>query len=278
VVINSIPQKREKTMTKIPPPLKRFGQNFLINTFFSEKIVQSLAISVQDTIIEIGPGKGALSQLIIAQNPQKFIAIEIDRKLSALLKEQYGSQMEIINDDFLKVDITKYGTAIKIIGNIPYNITTPIIFSLIEQRQWVSEAVIMMQKEVAQRITATTKENKAYGIPSILCQTYADIDYLFEVKRNNFSPAPKVDSAVVKFTFKKKIHDIKNEELFKKIVRTTFNYRRKTLRNTLGRIFDKTVVYSLDKFDLSKRPENLSIDEFKQLANTLHYKLRNNND
>jgi 16S rRNA (adenine1518-N6/adenine1519-N6)-dimethyltransferase len=260
-------------MTKVPPPLKRFGQNFLISEHYSEKIVQALSITADDTVIEIGPGKGALTRLIIARQPKHFIAVEIDRKLSALLKEQYGAQMQLINEDFLKIDLNNFSAPLKVIGNIPYNITTPIIFSLIERREQVDEAVIMMQKEVAKRLTASVKENKEYGIPSVLCQTYSDIEYLFDVKRGNFSPVPKVDSAVVKFVFKKEIAGLENEDIFKKIVRATFNYRRKTLRNTLSRIFDKTVVYSLNEFDLSKRPENLSIEEFKRLANTLHHRI-----
>jgi 16S rRNA (adenine1518-N6/adenine1519-N6)-dimethyltransferase len=186
--------------------------------------------------------------------------------------------MEVIRDDFLKVNLSDYGNDIKLLGNIPYNITTPIIFSLIEQRQFVKEAVIMMQKEVARRITAVPKNNKEYGILSILCQNYADIESLFDVKRANFSPIPKVDSAIIKFTFKKDIDDLDDEILFRKIVRTTFNYRRKTLKNSLCRIFDKSVVYSLNEFDLTKRPENLSLQDFKLLTNVLNRKLRDRDD
>lgn len=261
-----------------PRPLKRFGQNFLINPHISEKIVQSLDISPQDTILEIGPGRGALSKLIINKKPQRYIAVEIDKKLSSMLNEQFPDQMEIICDDFLNVNLADFGNDIKVLGNIPYNITTPIIFSLIEQRQFVSEAIIMMQKEVARRIVAVPKNNKEYGILSILCQNYADIEFLFEVKSGNFTPVPKVDSAIIKFTFKKNITDLENEALFKKIVRATFNYRRKTLKNSLCRIFDKSVVYSLNEFDLTKRPENLSLDDFKYLANILNRKLRNSDD
>ncbi len=265
-------------MTTNPRPLKRFGQNFLINPHISEKIVQALSIIPQDTVLEIGPGRGALSKLIIDKNPTRFIAVEIDRKLAANLSEQYPDLMEVTNDDFLNIDLSQYKTELKIAGNIPYNITTPIIFTMIDQRAWIKEAVIMMQKEVARRMVAGTSDNKEYGILSVLCQTYARIEYLFEVKRGNFSPVPKVDSAVIKFIFKKNISALKDEELFKKIVRSTFNYRRKTLKNSLGRIFDKTVVYSLNEFDLTKRPENLSPEQFIQLANTLYDKQRNKHD
>jgi 16S rRNA (adenine1518-N6/adenine1519-N6)-dimethyltransferase len=265
-------------MTTNPRPLKRFGQNFLINPHISEKIAQALSITPQDTILEIGPGRGALSKLIIEKRPARFIAVEIDRMLAANLSKQYPELMEIINDDFLNIDLSLYTEELKIVGNIPYNITTPIIFKMIDQREGIKEAVIMMQKEVARRIVAETTENKEYGILSVLCQTYARIEYLFEVKRGNFSPVPQVDSAVLKFIFKKDISGLKDEELFRKIVRSTFNYRRKTLKNSLGRIFDKTVVYSINEFDLTKRPENLSPEQFIQLTNTLYEKLRNRHD
>ncbi len=258
--------------------LKRFGQNFLINPYISERIVRALTIESQDFILEIGPGKGALSALIVNKKPARFIAVEIDRLLAANLQKQYAEKMEIINDDFLNIELNRYGQCLKIVGNIPYNITTPIIFKMIEERQVVKEALIMMQKEVARRLSADISENKEYGILSVLCQTYAHIDYLFDVKRGNFLPTPKVDSAVVKFVFKNTLDGLKDENLFKKIVRATFNYRRKTLKNSLGRIFDKTIVYSIDEFDLTERPENLTPQQFIQLSNTIYDKLRNLHD
>ena len=265
-------------MTTNPRPLKRFGQNFLINPHISGKIVEALSIGTRDTVLEIGPGRGALSALIIEKKPAGFIAVEIDRMLADNLKEQFSGNIKIINDDILNIDLSKLAPELKIVGNIPYNITTPIIFNMIDQREGIKEAVIMMQKEVARRIAADSSENKAYGILSVLCQTYASVDYLFDVKRGNFSPVPKVDSSVVKFIFKKKIDGLKDEALFKKIVRTTFNYCRKTLKNSLGRIFDKSVVYSLNEFDLTQRPEELTPRQFINLSNTLYDKLRITHD
>ncbi|RLD14531.1 ribosomal RNA small subunit methyltransferase A [candidate division KSB1 bacterium] len=250
-------------------PLKKFSQNFLTNPFYQQKIVQSLKISSQDTIVEIGPGQGALTQHVVSAQPKRIIAVEIDKRWVNLLKEKFGTSIEIIQQDILKVDLENLAAEsrrIKVIGNLPYHITSPILFRLIEAHRTIDCAILMMQKEVAKRICAKPN-NKDYGILSVITQTYAQAEYLFEIKRGNFFPAPNVDSAVVALHFFSKIPDLEDADLFRKIVRGTFNFRRKTLKNSLSRIFDKAFVNSLDDTILSKRPEQLTVEDFKQLSN-----------
>jgi len=270
---NKFPQ-RHPTMER---PLKRFSQNFLTNPYYQNKIVEAMQIKPGDFLLEIGPGRGALCPEIIKARPEKYLAVEIDRSLTALLKKQFEENIQIIEGDFLELDLgplfLNEQNDIKIIGNIPYNITSPIIFKLLDYYNKIQSVVLMAQKEVARRITAEPG-NKDYGILSVLCQTYSLAEYLFEVKRGNFFPAPNVDSAVFRLNFFSNIESINNEALFRRIVRHTFNYRRKMLRNSLGRIFSKTIVYSLDSVNLESRPENLTIQDFKNLANEIDKKIQ----
>lgn len=253
-------------------PLKRFSQNFLTNPQIQKKIVDALNIQSTDPVIEIGPGKGALTQLIIQKNPSAFFAVEIDSRWADFLEIEFPDKVEIIRQDFLSIDLTDFVSSpsqkLKIIGNLPYHITSPILFQLIDQFTLIDSAVLMVQKEVAKRIVAKPC-TKDYGIPSVLCQTYAEVEYLFEVKPGNFFPAPTVDSAVFRLNFYNKIEDVRNIGLFRKIVRSTFNTRRKMLRNSLSRNFDKSAVYSLTSVDLNRRPEELTVQDFKHVANEL---------
>jgi len=253
-------------------PYKKFGQNFLTQPDIAKNIVQSLDIKISDTVLEIGPGPGALCELIIKQNPEHYYAVEIDKRLVQHLNEKFAGQIDVKEEDFLQWDISSVFTKdskIKVIGNIPYNITSPILFKLADHFQNIESAVLMLQKEVARRIVSEPN-SKEYGILSVLLQTFAKIEYLFEVGRKNFNPVPKVDSAVIKFSFYEHISDVENIDLYRKLVRGTFNYRRKMLRNSLSRIFDQTIVSSIDFIDLSRRPEELSIAEFKQLSNNIN--------
>jgi len=261
-------------------PLKKFGQNFLTQPTIAFNIVKALSINNKDLVIEIGPGPGVLCETIISLKPQKYYAIEIDRRWAEDLSAKYADQISILNADFLEMDLQPFfgeNKNVKVIGNIPYNITSPILFKLLDHFSELDSAVVMMQKEVAKRITSNSG-TKEYGILSILMQTFADVEYLFDVGRKNFKPEPKVDSAVVKFNFFDNVEGIENLELFRKTVRGTFNYRRKMLRNSLGRIFDQTIVSSLDDYDLTRRPEQLTIDGFKQLSNTINQLVINTSD
>jgi 16S rRNA (adenine1518-N6/adenine1519-N6)-dimethyltransferase len=253
-------------------PLKKFGQNFLTQPAIAEKIVSALQISGNDHIIEIGPGKGILSSSIIGKQPALFSAIEIDKNLARELTEKYEGKLKIIEQDFLNIDLSTITTPtlpVKVIGNIPYNITSPILFKLVDFYKRIDCSVLMIQKEVARRIVASPG-TKDYGILAVLLQTYCTAEYLFDVSNKNFSPVPKVDSAVIKLHFFDEISGINNLDLFKIVVRGSFNYRRKMIRNSLIRIFNQSIVTSLDEFDLTKRPEQLSIDDFKKLANTIN--------
>lgn len=257
-------------MSESGRPLKRFSQNFLINPQIQKNIVQALQILPGDRIIEIGPGKGALTQHIIQEKPGTFFAVEIDSRWADFLETEFSGKVEIIRDDFLSINLANFrsGPKLKIIGNLPYHITSPILFQLIDHFTLFDSAVLMVQKEVAKRIVAKPS-SKEYGIPSVLCQTYADVEYLFEVKSGNFFPVPGVDSAVFRLQFFDTIEGLNNISLFRKIVRSTFNTRRKMLRNSLSRTFDKSAVYSLSSVDLNRRPEELTAQDFKHVANEL---------
>lgn len=255
-------------------PLKKFSQNFLTNPFYQRKIIESLHIAPTDIILEIGPGQGALTGHLVAAHPRRIIAVEIDKRWVNLLKEKFGDSIEIIQQDILKTELhtlTDANQQIKVVGNLPYHITSPILFHLIDSYRLIERAVLMMQKEVAQRLSAKPN-SKDYGILSVICQTYAQVEYLFGIKRGNFFPAPNVDSAVVALNFFEEIPNLADPVLFRKIVRNTFNFRRKTLKNSLSRIFDKAFVNSLDEKTLAKRPEQLTVEEFKQLCH--HFKIR----
>lgn len=253
-------------------PLKRFGQNFLTNPHYQNKIVSSLNIQKTDCVLEIGPGKGELSQYIIASEPQKYWAVEIDRRWAEALRNKFAGKVNIIEEDFLKMNLDEIfeqaGEHLKIIGNIPYNITSPILFKLIESYKNIECVVLMTQKEVARRIAAAPG-NKDYGILSVLTQVHGDVEFLFTIKSGNFFPIPAVDSAVFHVKFFRQISGIANEELFRRIVRQVFNYRRKMLRNSLSGMFDKSIVNSVNSTLLEKRPEALSVEDFKRLSNEL---------
>ena len=268
-------------MSTMNSPKKRFSQNFLQNPYYQKKIVESLDISPDDIVIEIGPGRGALTEHIVNSQPNKYYAIEIDTNLADELTDRFSHNLQIIRQDFLEFDYSSIpevnNHTLKIIGNLPYHITSPILFKLIDNYNKINCAVIMIQKEVAIRLAAN-HGNKDYGILSVISQAYSGVHYLFEVKRGNFYPAPDVDSAVIKLDFFTKPQNIDNEELFRKIVRQTFNYRRKMLRNSLYRIFDKSIVYSLSSDYLDRRPEQLAVDDFKVLSNSINQFLRQSHD
>ncbi len=253
-------------------PLKKFGQNFLTQPAIARKIVNALQISDEDHIIEIGPGKGILTDLIIEKYPSTFTAIEIDRNLAKELAEKYSDRLTIIEKDFLSINLSELFSSkkrIKVIGNIPYKITSPILFKLLDHYSEIDCVVLMMQKEVAKRIVAKTR-TKDYGILSVTLQTFSDVEYLFDVGNINFYPVPKVDSAIIKLNFIQSVEGIDNLGLHRKIIRGVFNYRRKMIRNSLTRIFDQSIVTSLNNFDLTRRPEQLSVDDFKELANSIN--------
>lgn len=252
-------------------PKKSLGQNFLQDSNVAQKIVRLFNPQQGDTIVEIGPGKGALTALLLDRVPH-ITVIEIDNELVPHLKERFGEKITVIHEDVLNVSwsaIVQGGGKIRVIGNIPYYITTPILFHIVDARDYISDFVVMMQTEVAQRITAKPR-TKEYGILSIFLQYYCTPRNLFAVSKNSFFPVPSVSSTVLQLDFTAKaFRQTKNDQLFRKIVRATFGLRRKTLRNGLKHLgvppseFDRLTVI------LDQRPEELSVSDFITLADEL---------
>lgn len=229
---------------------KNFGQNFLIDSNILDNIITAAKITQEDFVLEIGPGIGSLTQYL-AENASKVVAVEIDTNLIPILKETVGSydNLEIINEDILKLDINDLvakknnGKPIKVVANLPYYITTPIIMNLLEKKVNVESITVMVQREVADRMQASTG-TKDYGALSIAVQFYSDAKTDFIVPPNCFMPRPNVDSAVITLNLlqKQKVETINQDFMFH-IVKCAFGQRRKTLMNTL---------YNLGKLNLSK--------------------------
>lgn len=249
-----------------PKPLKQFGQNYLTDRNITRKIVSAFDPKADDCIVEIGPGRGILTSELLGVVP-KISAVEIDFRVIEELKSQFPSA-DFINADFLKIDLTqlaKEGKPLRIIGNIPYNITSPIVFKLIESRHIVSDAVLMVQFEVARRFAAGIG-TKDYGIMSVLLDYFTDTKLLFKVSPNVFYPKPKVDSAVVQIRFGKKVEEGIPDRLFIDVVKAAFGNRRKTLKNSLGNSKFKEIDFENSGIDLKKRAENLSTSDFVILS------------
>jgi len=244
------------------PFRKKWGQNFLTDNNLLDKIARTINPKSIDSFIEIGPGEGALTERIIPYVDQ-MAAIEIDPLLVNSLKENpLLRSLVLLHGDILLEEIKniQIKNPVRVIGNIPYNITTPIIFWLIEQLDFWDDAFIMMQKEVAKRLAA--KHNtKAYGRLTVVTSAYLDFEYCFTIKPDVFVPKPKVDSAIVRFTKKRKplVEDEKYVK-FNKLVSAAFSQRRKMLRNTLrGWSISEEVK---NKIGFDRRPESLTVDEF----------------
>lgn len=267
---------------------KSLGQNFLINESILDEIVESANISDDDVVLEIGTGIGTLTSKL-CERAKKVIAVEIDKNLLPILQETLSDfdNITIINKDILKIDINEELTnlginqKIKVVANLPYYITTPIIMKILEEKVNVDCMVLMLQKEVANRINATTS-TKDYGSLSIAVQYYCDTDIVCKVPKNSFIPEPNVDSLVIKLSVneKRKV-DIEDEDLFFKIVRGSFSKRRKTILNSLAgyeNLVDKEKIEKiLEKADIDtkRRGETLSIYEFETLTKAYKEYLQN---
>jgi 16S rRNA (adenine1518-N6/adenine1519-N6)-dimethyltransferase len=250
-------------------PKKSLGQHFLTDENIAGKIVSSLGESDDyNNILEIGPGMGMLTKYLYKREKQQIYIIEKDRQAHEhLLKTFPENKDRIILADFLDFDLNDlFQFKFAVIGNFPYNISSQILFRILEFRNRIPIVVGMFQKEVAERIAAPP-DNKTYGILSVLAQAYYDIEYLFTVNETVFFPKPKVKSAVIRLKRNKNTFLDCNEDLFFDIVKATFNYRRKMLRNTL-KPFRKPGD-NIDEAILSKRPENLSVSDFISLTKKL---------
>ncbi len=251
-------------MTKVKAK-KHLGQHFLTNKNIARKIAHTLQLNSYDTILEIGPGMGILTEFLLQIPDKTLYTVEIDKESVAYLKKHYPQLKDhIIETDFLKLDLKKFfnGKQIGITGNFPYNISSQILFKVLDNKEIIPEFSGMFQKEVAERITAR-HGNKTYGILSVVAQTYYQTEHLFNVNETVFNPPPKVKSSVIRLVRKENFPAIPYG-FFKKLVKTAFNQRRKTLRNSLKSYNLSDNLKQARIF--AKRPEQLSPEEFVELA------------
>jgi len=244
---------------------KHLGQHFLKDEEIAKKIADTLTEKNYENVLEIGPGMGVLTKYLL-QKKFKTSVIEIDKESVAYLKAHYlNLSNNIISKDFLKINLSEYfgENQVAIIGNFPYNISTQIVFKTLENKHQIPEFSGMFQKEVAQRI-ASKPGSKVYGILSVLAQAFYTVEYLFTVPPNVFNPPPKVDSGVIRLIRKENYTLAVNEKLFYKVVKTGFNQRRKTLRNSL-KSFNLSDKLKQDTI-FAQRPEQLSVTEFIELT------------
>lgn len=244
---------------------KSLGQHFLRDLNIAKKIVDSLDCEQTNKVLEIGPGMGVLTQYLLPNKNFETYVVEIDTESVAYLKENYPELEErIIGEDFLRFDLSNlFNEPFSVIGNFPYNISSQIFFRILDYKDQIPEVVCMIQKEVAERMSA--KPNcKAFGILSVLMQAFYDIEYLFTVGEKVFDPPPRVKSAVIRMRRNTTAKLDCNEQLFIRIVKAGFNQRRKTLRNSLKSLLgDK----KLEDNIMGQRPEQLSVSEFVELTN-----------
>lgn len=262
---------------------KKFGQNFLIDTHVLEKIIHSAGVTKEDCVLEIGPGIGTMTQYL-AEHARQVVAVEIDRNLIPILSETLAGyeNVEIINEDILKVDIKQLAEQyndsrpIKVVANLPYYITTPIIMGLFESDVPIDNITVMVQKEVADRMKEGPG-SKDYGALSLAVQYYAQPEIVANVPPNCFIPRPNVGSAVIRLTRHKEMPvQVKNPELMFQLIRASFNQRRKTLQNGLNNSPDlpyskEQVAAAIEKMELSPsvRGEALSLEQFAELSDLL---------
>ncbi|HTK19165.1 MAG TPA: 16S rRNA (adenine(1518)-N(6)/adenine(1519)-N(6))-dimethyltransferase RsmA [Mucilaginibacter sp.] len=248
---------------------KHLGQHFLTDKNIAAKIVGSLQLAVgYNEVLEVGPGMGILSDFLLQRTDLQTYLIDIDTESYEFLQKKYPQLGErLINDDFLEMDFGKvFQKPFGIIGNFPYNISSQILFKVLDNRQQVVEVVGMFQKEVAERCTAKAG-SKEYGILSVFLQAYYKVEYLFTVKAGVFNPPPKVLSAVIRLTRNNAEKLDCDEKLFWQVVKAGFNQRRKTLRNALSSLINKEKMTDEPMLDL--RAERLTVQDFVNLTNKI---------
>lgn len=253
---------------------KSLGQNFLINEQIIDDIVNVSNVTADDVIIEIGPGLGSLTAKL-ADNAKKVIAIELDENMINILGERFSfyKNVEIIHADVLKVDLNKLIDGeenVKVVANLPYYITTPIVMKLLEEKLKINSITVMVQKEVGERFCATPG-GKEYGAITVSINYYTSPKIVLDVPKENFNPVPEVDSCVVKLDLKNEHIELKDEKLFFRLIKTTFSQRRKNIGNSLTGvgISKQEVKKMLEELnlDVNLRAENLSIDQYAKIAN-----------
>lgn len=262
-------QKLKKTM-KLVKPKKNLGQHFLVDLDIARRIADTVDACPDTPVLEIGPGMGVLTQYLVTK-PREVKAVEIDRESVAYLNEHFPQLQEnIIGQDFLRMDLSEVfgGRQFVLTGNYPYDISSQIFFKMLDNRELIPCCTGMIQREVALRM-ASQPGTKAYGILSVLMQAWYDVEYLFTVDETVFTPPPKVKSAVIRMTRNGVEHLGCDEVLFKRVVKTVFNQRRKMLRVSLKQLLggrdDLSDFFAHDM--MTRRPEQLSIQEFVELTN-----------
>jgi len=241
---------------------KSLGQHFLKDEGVCQRIVEELQKHPFSNLVEVGPGGGAVTKYLIALPNIQLKAVEVDDEKVAYLQKTYPELKDkIIHQSILEIP-PPFEEPFTVVGNFPYNISTEIVFKIIDWRQSVEAMVGMFQKEVALRLAAK-EGSKVYGVTSILTQAFYDVEYLFEVSEESFNPPPKVKSAVIRLLPRKEVLEVKSEAQFKNLVKTAFQQRRKMLRNACKGLFDAA---TLEKDIFSKRPEQLSLYDFAGLT------------
>ncbi len=260
---------------------KFLGQHFLTDLSVARKIAEQAyphplpegkGVDSRVRVIEVGPGMGVLTQFLLQNKDIRLTAIELDRESVAYLREWYP-ELDLVEGDFLKIDLNTIVPEgeFNVIGNYPYNISSQIFFKVLDYKDRIPVCSGMIQKEVAERL-ASKPGKKAYGILSVLLQAYYDIEYLFTVDEHVFNPPPKVKSAVIRMTRNKRRRLDCDEALFKTVVKTAFNQRRKQMRNSLKGLVDERIKGLEDErlsYFLTRRPEQLSVEEFIELTNLI---------
>lgn len=263
---------------KLVKPKKNLGQHFLTDLSIAKRIADTVDACPEIPILEIGPGMGVLTQYLV-EKPRVVKAVEIDAESVAYLYERFPKLHEnILGEDFLQMDLTQIfdGKQFVLTGNYPYDISSQIFFKMLDYKDLIPCCTGMIQREVALRMAAAPG-SKAYGILSVLIQAWYDVEYLFTVDENVFNPPPKVKSAVIRMT-RNDVTDIGcDEQLFKRVVKTVFNQRRKMLRVSLRQIFNngKPTDGFYEQDIMTKRPEQLSIPQFVKLTNMVEEQLAN---
>ena len=237
----------------------RFGQNFLTDQKIIDQIIAAIAPKQDDNLLEIGPGQGAMT-LPLLDRVEQLNVIEIDRDLIEILQSYNKPNLVIHQGDALNFDLDLFNPPIRVVGNLPYNISSPILFHLLAHRDKIIDMTFMLQKEVVERMSAT-HGSKIYGRLSVMMQAFFDVEYIFTVSPESFDPAPKVDSAIV-YLMPLKNCKVDNIQLFEQVVKAAFAHRRKTLKNCLKSLLTQEQT----SIDLSQRAEMLNIDAFITLT------------
>ena len=259
----------------LPRPRKRFGQHFLADQNIAERIVALVQPLPGDLVLEIGPGRGVLTQRLVARGG-RLVAVEIDRDLVAYLRQRLASpDFRLIEGDILDLDLAQLlreegRERLLVVGNLPYNITAPLLFGMLEQADHIRSAVLMVQQEVARRLAARPG-TKDYSLLTVLLSLRAQVHTRIQVAPGAFRPVPKVHSTVIEVQFEPARYPVQDERIFGRLVRTSFGQRRKMLRNSLlamcdGQREELEVRAAAAGIDLSRRPETLSLEEFGRLS------------